>query len=499
MWEMLTGQRLFHADNEVLVIQKVNRPEPVEPPSNYNRACASELDRIVLKALGKAADERYRSAKDVYRDLTQIQDVVAGSASREQVAQYMRRMFHGVRQGSDDNIDGGRVREMGNMSSNQKGGTSDLDVFEGLGKKANTSRPAATPQPPVPPAPSARSNAPPPPPRAPDPAKRTLLGINAPVLPPMPGSVPFPSAPPPLAAPPPHAAPPAAVPPPPSMGRTPPPPPGRASLPQVVAPPPKAGSNPPPSLAKPAASLPVPPPAAAAPPRAPTSAPGIGVEMDWEDEDEATHIFDKDDAPAPSKKAAPAPAAGGQMQPRKATLLGLTPPSGALPPPPPPSSGASAPSARPPPPMPPPPASASFARASGTASATPPPPAALPPPSVPFPRPPAMPSSFGAMPAPAATPPPGTTPFAPRNMEATAVLRPAASRTPMLVAVGLLALAVVGGAIYVMTPKTGRLVVNVTDAKGGAINRVDIFVDGKKQCDTDAVHCRPGRRRRRTT
>jgi serine/threonine-protein kinase len=69
-------------------------------------------------------------------------------------------------------------------------------------------------------------------------------------------------------------------------------------------------------------------------------------------------------------------------------------------------------------------------------------------------------------------------------MEATAVLRPAPSRAPIVLALGLLVLAGAGGYYYVSQPKTGHIGVNVSDAKGGAVNLVQIFVDGKKECDT---------------
>jgi serine/threonine-protein kinase len=68
-------------------------------------------------------------------------------------------------------------------------------------------------------------------------------------------------------------------------------------------------------------------------------------------------------------------------------------------------------------------------------------------------------------------------------MEATALLRPAqgsAMRWGILAAVA----AVVVGAILFFIPRTGRIVVNVNDPKGAAVGRVDIFVDGRKQCDT---------------
>jgi serine/threonine-protein kinase len=54
----------------------------------------------------------------------------------------------------------------------------------------------------------------------------------------------------------------------------------------------------------------------------------------------------------------------------------------------------------------------------------------------------------------------------------------------MLLALGLLVLAGVGGFYYVSQPKTGHIGVNVSDSKGGTVNRVEIFVDGKKWCDT---------------
>lgn len=87
------------------------------------------------------------------------------------------------------------------------------------------------------------------------------------------------------------------------------------------------------------------------------------------------------------------------------------------------------------------------------------------------------PQAYGQMPVQAQLPP--------RSMEATALVRPPPSRTGLWVALVLLVVAVAAVAgVFVLMPRTGRILVNVADTKGGAVNRVDIFVDGRKQCDT---------------
>src|SRR5882672_8656095 len=212
------------------------------------------------------------------------------------------------------------MQETGAMAQNEKSG-SDLDIFEGLGKKS----------PSVPPPNGARSVPPPPPPATGRPmaldGKRTLLGVTAPTAMPMPTPT----------------------------SRLPPPPPGRGTLPPVVAPPAARTS-----------SIPPPPPASTQPANANA---GVSVDMDWDEEDEATHIFDEQSEsthifdeeadlatkigdPLPAVAAAPAASA---IPKAKVTLLGLSAPpankristipppnSGrqvSRPPPPPPASG----------------------------------------------------------------------------------------------------------------------------------------------------------------
>jgi hypothetical protein len=351
------------------------------------------------------------------------------------------------------------------MAQNEKSG-SDLDIFEGLGKKAPSVHPSN----------GSRSVPPPPPPAmakaVPLEGKRTLLGVMAP-----PATQPMlqPSTP----------------------SRLPPPPPGRASLPPVVAPPAARSS-----------SIPPPPPASVTKPANANANPA--VDMDWDEEDEATHIFDEnsestqifdEDADQKTKIAEPLPAivAAAAAPKPKATLLGLTAPSGGLAPVstlPPPNSARQM--SRPPPP--PPASGGAFPRIGFPGSQ---PPSFPPPPTInPFPPalattpglggapqgqprtvPPSAPPGFSSLPIPRPAPLPDFSPGQRRAMEATAMVRPPQNRTMLFAALGVAGVVAIAGALF-LPSHPGRLLINVTDSQGGAVNHVEIFVDGRKQCDT---------------
>jgi eukaryotic-like serine/threonine-protein kinase len=61
LFEMLTGHSLFKADNSMVAIYKILNENILEP-STRNNAIDSELDKIVLKALAKDKEQRYKSA-----------------------------------------------------------------------------------------------------------------------------------------------------------------------------------------------------------------------------------------------------------------------------------------------------------------------------------------------------------------------------------------------------------------------------------------------------
>lgn len=183
-------------------------------------------------------------------------------------------------------------------NDSNRGGGSDLDIFEGLGKKSE--KPAAAPPPP----PGSSSHLPAARTSPIDPRK-TLLGIPGPASASTSTSSSGHSS----------ASVPASKPPPPS-GSTraatashPPPPPGRGSLPNLgqprrsrppTEPPPAATAAtervptvPPPISTRPGVRPASSPPSSSAQPAATKSANGK-LEMDWDDDNEATHVYEKE-------------------------------------------------------------------------------------------------------------------------------------------------------------------------------------------------------------
>jgi serine/threonine protein kinase len=69
--ELLTERPLFATKNEYQTLMKVQRGD-ILPPSTFNQGCPPELDAIVLRALARDPDERFRHASDLRDALNAI-------------------------------------------------------------------------------------------------------------------------------------------------------------------------------------------------------------------------------------------------------------------------------------------------------------------------------------------------------------------------------------------------------------------------------------------
>ncbi|HET9958539.1 MAG TPA: PEGA domain-containing protein [Polyangiaceae bacterium] len=180
---------------------------------------------------------------------------------------------------------------------------------------------------------------------------------------------------------------------------------------------------------------------------------GGGVEVDWDDEDEATTVFDRS-----------------QEDNVRSLLRGA--------PPPPPAAGAPPPVATRPPP--PPPGVGSLGRttiSSSRISSAPPAPSL---PRAPLPPPRALPS-VSAPPVPAALPAPAM-PLASSAAEPTISTPLRKVRKPVLIAAAAGGAAVLIGLIALLVPKSGSLVVTVAGPGSRTVSDLEVLVDGQKKC-----------------
>ncbi len=92
LYELLTAERLFPPDNELLVLDRIKNVE-VLPPTAYNRKIPEELERIVMKALAPAVADRYQTAMDLHDDLQAFLYTSGEFFSRKELSAWMKRVF----------------------------------------------------------------------------------------------------------------------------------------------------------------------------------------------------------------------------------------------------------------------------------------------------------------------------------------------------------------------------------------------------------------------
>jgi len=71
LWEMVTTQRLYRADNDLATLQLIIH-QPPPPPSQVRPECPPELERIALRALAQDPDARYPTAEQLVLELDEL-------------------------------------------------------------------------------------------------------------------------------------------------------------------------------------------------------------------------------------------------------------------------------------------------------------------------------------------------------------------------------------------------------------------------------------------
>jgi len=92
LYELLTTERLFVGESDFSTLEKVRNVE-ITPPTFYNKKIPEELENIVLKALAKHPEDRYRSSMDLHDDLQSFMYTSGNFFARKDLATYMGRFF----------------------------------------------------------------------------------------------------------------------------------------------------------------------------------------------------------------------------------------------------------------------------------------------------------------------------------------------------------------------------------------------------------------------
>jgi serine/threonine-protein kinase len=87
LWEILTGVRLFHGDNDAKVLARVLESDP-PAPSTIAPHVPGALDRVVLRGLRRDPSERYATA----REMAQALDASVGVASAAEIGDWIERV-----------------------------------------------------------------------------------------------------------------------------------------------------------------------------------------------------------------------------------------------------------------------------------------------------------------------------------------------------------------------------------------------------------------------
>src|SRR5689334_5044622 len=93
LYELVSGRRLFKRAN-ALATMKAITAEPIVPPSRLSKTCPPALERIAMRALKRAPDERHATAAEMRRELVAaLRELDPEGGAEEALASLMQRVF----------------------------------------------------------------------------------------------------------------------------------------------------------------------------------------------------------------------------------------------------------------------------------------------------------------------------------------------------------------------------------------------------------------------
>lgn len=91
-WELLTGKRLFSAENDLSTLRLIQ--DCVIPrPSQFNPKITADLERIVMKSLSKNVSQRYQTAGSMQRQIQEHLNKHFPGFRENELANMMQRLF----------------------------------------------------------------------------------------------------------------------------------------------------------------------------------------------------------------------------------------------------------------------------------------------------------------------------------------------------------------------------------------------------------------------
>jgi serine/threonine protein kinase len=92
LWEIVTGRRLYKAENDLATIQMIINSKP-QLPSQVRSDCPAALDEIILRALNANVIDRYQSAEQMQLDLEALARSQSWDTSDSALRVYMNEIF----------------------------------------------------------------------------------------------------------------------------------------------------------------------------------------------------------------------------------------------------------------------------------------------------------------------------------------------------------------------------------------------------------------------